>query len=166
MLWYKQIQYVRVSVFPEAASCGIIELPKPEETGRLLRKAVIAMRLIGNLLWIILGGLVSALAWLVVGCLWCVTVIGIPVGLQCFKLSSISLNPFGKEIIYEGGAMSFILNVLWFIFGGLEMALVNFLIGLLLCVTIIGIPFGKQFFKIAKLALRPFGAVVEREHYL
>lgn len=124
------------------------------------------MRLIGNLLWIILGGLISALAWLVVGCLWCVTVIGIPVGLQCFKLSSISLNPFGKEIIYEGGAISFLLNVLWFAFGGLEMALVNFLIGLLLCVTIIGIPFGKQFFKIAKLALCPFGAVVERTHYL
>lgn len=124
------------------------------------------MRLIGNLLWIILGGLISALAWLVVGCLWCVTVIGIPVGLQCFKLSSISLNPFGKEIIYEGGAVSFILNVFWFLFGGIEMALINFLFGLLLCVTIIGIPFGKQFFKIAKLALCPFGAVVEREHYL
>ena len=129
-------------------------------------KAVITMRLIGNLLWIILGGLISALAWLVVGCLWCVTVIGIPVGLQCFKLSSISLNPFGKEIIYEGGAVSFILNVFWFLFGGIEMALINFLFGLLLCVTIIGIPFGKQFFKIAKLALCPFGAVVEREHYL
>ena len=124
------------------------------------------MRLIGNLLWIILGGLISALSWVLTGCLWCVTVVGIPVGLQCFKLSSISLNPFGKEIIYEGGAISFILNVFWFIFGGLEMALINFLIGLLLCATIIGIPFGKQFFKIAKLALRPFGATVEREHYL
>ena len=124
------------------------------------------MRLIGNLLWMLLGGVISALAWVVVGCLWCVTIIGIPVGVQCFKLSSISLNPFGKVIRYEGGAMSFLLNVLWFVFGGLEMALGNFLIGLILCVTIIGIPFGKQFFKIAGLALRPFGAVVEREHYL
>lgn len=156
-------------LFPDAASCGIIELSGVKSLGHTdlcSGKAVFFVRLIGNLLWILLGGLISALAWLVVGCLWCVTVVGIPVGLQCFKLSSISLNPFGKEIIYEGGAISFLLNVVWFVFGGLEMALVNFMIGLLLCVTIVGIPFGKQFFKIAKLALRPFGAVVEREHYL
>ena len=102
------------------------------------------------------------------GCLWCITIIGIPVGLQCFKLASISLNPFGKEIYYEdeGKAGSFLLNVLWFIISGAILALGNALMGLILCVTIIGIPFGMQFFKIAKLALRPFGASVEREHYL
>lgn len=126
------------------------------------------MRLIGNILWIVFGGLLSALGWLLAGCLWCVTVIGIPVGLQCFKLASISLNPFGKEIHYEdeGRAVSFLLNVLWFLVSGLVLALSNFLIGLVLCVTIVGIPFGRQFFKIAKLALRPFGATVVREHYL
>ena len=125
------------------------------------------MRIILNILWIILGGLLSALGWIVTGCLWCITVVGIPVGLQCFKLSSISLNPFGKTVRYDGnGVGSFLLNVLWFFFGGLEMALANFLWGVLLCITIIGIPFGKQFFKIAKLSLRPFGAVVERENYL
>ena len=79
-------------------------------------------------------------------------------------MPSISLNPFGKEIRYEGGAVSFLLNVAWFLVSGLELALINFLLGLLLCFTIIGIPFGKQFFKIAKLALRPFGAVVKRVH--
>ena len=124
------------------------------------------MRLIGNILWIILGGFVSALGWWVVGLLWCITVVGIPVGIQCFKLASISLNPFGKEVSYEGGAGSFILNVIWFFLGGLELALANFLWGCVLCITIIGIPFGKQFFKIAKTALAPFGATVERVHYL
>ena len=124
------------------------------------------MRIIGNILWIIFGGLLSALGWILAGCLWCITLIGIPIGLQCFKLSSISLNPFGKEVRYEGGAVSFILNVLWFIFSGLELALGNFLLGVLLCITIVGIPFGKQFFKIARVALCPFGAVVERVDYL
>jgi uncharacterized membrane protein YccF (DUF307 family) len=82
-----------------------------------------------------------------------VTIIGIPVGLQCFKLAQLSFAPFGREVIYNGGAPSFIINVIWFILSGLVLALGNFLMGCLLCVTIIGIPFGKQFFKIAKLAL-------------
>ena len=129
-------------------------------------KGVDIMRLIGNILWIIFGGFLSAAGWFIAGVLWCITIIGIPVGLQCFKLASISLNPFGKEVIYEGGAGSFIINVFWFIFSGLELALANFLFGLILCITIIGIPFGKQFFKIAKVALRPFGAIVVRDHYL
>ena len=124
------------------------------------------MRLIGNILWIIFGGFISALGWLLTGCLWCITIIGIPVGLQCFKLASISLNPFGKEIRYEGEAVSFLLNVIWFLVSGWLLALGNFLLGLVLCITIVGIPFGKQFFKIAKLALRPFGAVVVRTHVM
>ena len=124
------------------------------------------MRILGNILWIIFGGLLSFLGWIITGLLYCITIVGIPVGLQCFKLSSISLNPFGKEIRYGGGAGSFLLNVIWFIFGGLELALGNFITGLILCITIIGIPFGKQFFKIAGLSLRPFGAEVKREHYL
>ena len=122
------------------------------------------MRVLLNIIWIICGGLLSAIGWWLTGLLWCITVVGIPVGIQCFKMSSISLNPFGKEVIYDGGAMSFLLNVLWFIFGGLELALGNFLIGIILCITIIGIPFGKQFFKIAKAALAPFGARVVREN--
>ena len=128
------------------------------------RKGAEEMRLIGNILWIIFGGFISALGWLLTGCLWCITIIGIPVGLQCFKLASISLNPFGKEIRYEGEAVSFLLNVIWFLVSGWLLALGNFLLGLVLCITIVGIPFGKQFFKIAKLALRPFGAVVVRTH--
>ncbi|MBR2793947.1 MAG: hypothetical protein IKE16_04800, partial [Solobacterium sp.] len=90
---------------------------------------------------------------------------GIPIGVQCFKLANISLNPFGKKIVYnDNDGLSFLLNILWFVFGGLEMALGNLIMGLILCITIIGIPFGKQFFKIARLAMQPFGAEVERVH--
>ncbi len=118
------------------------------------------MSLLGNILWIIFGGLLSALGWLLAGCLWCITIIGIPVGLQCFKMAGLSLCPLGKEVYYEGQAVSFLLNIIWFLVSGWALALSNFLLGVLLCITIIGIPFGKQFFKIAKLSLRPFGAVV------
>lgn len=124
------------------------------------------MRILGNIIWIILGGLLSALGWIIVGALWCITIIGLPVGLQCFKMASISLNPFGKDIRYEGGAVSLLLNIIWLFAGGLELAFANAVFGLLLCITVVGIPFGMQFFKIAKLALFPFGAVVERVNYI
>ena len=123
------------------------------------------MRTIGNILWFIFGGFISGLGWCIVGLIYCVTIIGIPVGLQCFKLSSMSFWPFGKEVVYEGGAFSFIINVIWFFFGGIELALGHLLLGLLWCVTIVGIPFGLQFFKLAKLSLAPFGAVVVKTMY-
>lgn len=118
------------------------------------------MKFIGNVIWIICGGLLSAIGWWLAGALWCITIIGIPIGVQCFKLSSISLNPFGKDVVDEGGAVSCLLNIIWFFVSGLELAIGNALIGILLCITIIGFPFGKQFFKIAKLAIAPFGARV------
>ena len=124
------------------------------------------MRIILNILWLIFGGLMSAFGWWLTGFLWCITIVGIPVGLQCFKLASISLNPFGKEVVNDGGTVSLLLNILWLVFGGLELAIGNALTGLILCITIIGIPFGKQFFKIAKVSLMPFGAQVVREHVL
>lgn len=124
------------------------------------------MRMLGNIFWIIFGGFLSALGWIAAGCLWCITIVGIPIGKQCFKLCSISLNPFGKEVEYGGGAVSFIVNILWIIFSGIELAITNLVLGAILCVTIVGIPFGMQFFKIAKLSLMPFGAQVTREHYL
>lgn len=124
------------------------------------------MRLIGNLIWILCGGFLSGLAWWLAGAVWCLTIIGIPVGIQCFKFSSISFDPFGKEVVYEGGAVSFLVNVLWFLISGIELAALNFAIGCLLCLTVIGIPFGTQFFKIAKLALAPFGASVYRTRIL
>ncbi len=122
------------------------------------------MRILGNIIWLIFGGFFSALGFWLAGILWCITVVGIPVGLQCFKLSSISLNPFGKKVIDEGGAVSLLLNILWVVFSGIELAIANALMGCILCITIIGIPFGKQFFKIASIALFPFGKRIEREH--
>lgn len=118
------------------------------------------MRFLGNIIWLIFGGFLSGLGWIIAGIVWCVTIIGIPIGMQCFKLASLSFCPFGREVRYEGGAVSFIVDVIWFLVSGLPLTIGNFLLGCLLCVTIIGIPFGKQFFKIAKLSLAPFGAVV------
>ena len=90
----------------------------------------------------------------------CITIIGIPVGMQCFKFASLSFFPFGKEVRYGGGAGSFLLNVVWLIVSGLPLALEHAVFGAVLCATIIGIPFGLQHFKLAKLALMPFGSEV------
>ena len=119
------------------------------------------MRLLGNIFFFFFGGLFSGLGWVVSGLMWCITIIGIPYGLQCFKFASLSFSPFGKEVVFGGGAVSFVVNVIWFVFNGWWMALSNFGFGCLWCITIIGIPFGKQFFKIAKLSLAPFGAEIQ-----
>ncbi|MDO4732005.1 MAG: YccF domain-containing protein [Bacillota bacterium] len=120
------------------------------------------MRFIGNILWMLLCGFFLALLWLFFGLLWCLTIIGIPVGLQCFKFASLSLWPFGRDVQFSNAAFSFLVNLLWLLFGGLEIALTASLFGLVFCVTIVGIPFGRQCFKIAKLALLPFGASIVR----
>ena len=119
------------------------------------------MSTLGNVLWFVFAGFWQGLCWIFVGCLWCVTIIGIPIGMQCFKMAGLSFFPFGKEVEYGGGAPSFVLNILWIIFGGLELALGIFVNGLVLCITIVGIPFGLQCFKQAKLALMPFGATIK-----
>lgn len=118
------------------------------------------MSTLGNIIWIITGGILAALAWGLVGCLWCITIIGIPIGLQCFKMAGLSLMPFGRDVVYGGGAGSFIVNIIWICISGIELAAGFLLIGVAFCCTIIGIPFGLQFFKFAKLALMPFGAEV------
>ena len=118
------------------------------------------MGCIGNAVWFVLCGLWLGLSWLLAGVLWCITIIGIPVGLQCFKFASLAFFPFGREIIYGGGAVSLIANIIWLIVSGIPLAAGSAVIGAVLCVTVIGIPFGLQCFKIAKLALMPFGAAV------
>ena len=118
------------------------------------------MGCLGNLLWFIFGGAISGLSWCRAGVLWCISVVGIPVGLQCFKFASLSFFPFGKEVRYGGGAGSFLLNIVWLVLSGLPLALEHVVMGSLLCITIIGIPFGLQQFKLAKLALMPFGSEV------
>ncbi len=118
------------------------------------------MNTLGNILWLIFGGFINWIGWMVAGICCCVTIVGIPFGLQCFKFASLSLWPFGKEIIYGNGTFSFLINIIWLFLFGWEMAIANIVIGLCWCITIVGIPFGKQFFKLAKLSLMPFGATI------
>ena len=113
-----------------------------------------------NLIWFICGGALSGLSWCLAGCLWCITVVGIPVGIQCFKFASLSFFPFGKEVVYSGGTGSFLVNMIWLLVSGLPLALEHLVIGIALCVTVVGIPFGLQQLKLAKLALMPFGAEI------
>ena len=121
------------------------------------------MRLIGNILWFILGGEILGLLWLLAGLLCCLTVAGIPLGLQCFKFARMAFWPFGCDIDFSRmGAISLLANILWLLFCGLELSLFSIALGLAFCVTIIGIPFGIQYFKFAKLAVLPFGATIVR----
>ena len=118
------------------------------------------MSFLGNLIWIIFGGLLMSLGYLLAGVVYCITIIGIPVGVQLFKLASLTLCPFGRNVIDRNGQMSawsIFLNILWIVFGGIEIALSHVVLGLIFCITIVGIPFGLQHFKLALLALMPFG---------
>ncbi|MGM0123600.1 hypothetical protein IGI37_000972 [Enterococcus sp. AZ194] len=118
------------------------------------------MGCLGNIIWFIFGGFVGGLTWFAAGVLWCITIVGIPIGLQCFKLADLSFWPFGKEVVYSASTVSFLVNFLWLIFSGFWLAVAHCISGVLLCITVIGIPFGLQSFKLAKLALMPFGAQV------
>lgn len=118
------------------------------------------MRTVGNIIWIIFGGLITALAWVLIGAVLCITIIGIPLGLQAFKMAKLTLAPFGLEVDYGGGAPSLIANIVWIVLAGLPMAISYVFLGCVYCITIIGIPFGLQLFKLAKLSLMPFGANV------
>lgn len=118
------------------------------------------MGCLGNLLWFLFGGFISGISWLFIGCLWCITIVGIPIGIQCFKFATLSFFPFGKEVQYGGGTMSLLVNVIWLLVSGIPLAVEHIALGAILCVSIIGIPFGLQQFKLAKLALMPFGAEI------
>lgn len=118
------------------------------------------MRFLGNILWFLFRGLLGGLSWIFAGCIWCITIVGIPVGMQCFKFATLAFWPFGKDVVYGNGVFSFLINLIWIVFFGWEMALGNLIVGLLWCITIVGIPFGRQFFKLARLSLMPFGASV------
>ena len=117
------------------------------------------MKTIGNILWFIFTGLGAAIGWFFLGIIWCITIIGIPFGKQCFKLAKLSLWPFGTTVNGNFGSHP-IANVIWFIFGGFSLWLSFLFAGIIWCITIIGIPFGTQCFKLAKLGAFPFGASV------
>ena len=116
------------------------------------------MRIFGNILWFLLAGLWLFLGWALAGLLWCVTLIGIPWGVQCFKFAKLASFPFGKDVLFGSGVGSLLLNILWVLLSGVPLAIEAAVIGAVLCATGVGIPFGLQCFKIAKLAFLPFGA--------
>ena len=118
------------------------------------------MSTLGNLIWLIFGGFLVFILYMVGGFLLCITIVGIPFGIQLFKLGILALWPFGKSIeLYPSapGCLSTIMNLMWLIIGGIWIALTHLVFGLLLSITIIGYPWGKQHFKLVSLALTPFG---------
>lgn len=118
------------------------------------------MKVLGNIIWLLFGGILIAIEYFVSSILLIVTIIGIPFGLQTLKLAGLALWPFGKEIRYKGsanGCLSTIMNIIWILIGGIWISLSHVAFGLLLLITIIGIPFAMQHFKLAGLALTPFG---------
>jgi uncharacterized membrane protein YccF (DUF307 family) len=121
------------------------------------------MSLIGNLVWLIFGGFFAALGYFIGGFILCITVIGMPWGLQCFKMAGLVLWPFGKRVISDTsqtGCLSTLFNIIWIICGGWYTALVHIVMGLLLSITVIGIPWGRQHFKLIEISLMPFGKKV------
>ncbi len=118
------------------------------------------MNLLLNIIWLILGGFVVVIAYLLGGIILCLTIIGIPFGIQCFKLAGLALMPFGQEIREKeppGGALAVIMNVIWIILPGLELAVFHLMVALLLALTIIGLPLAAQHLKMTRLAILPFG---------
>jgi uncharacterized membrane protein YccF (DUF307 family) len=118
------------------------------------------MNLIGNILWLIFGGFVSFMGYMVSGLLLCLTIIGIPFGLQCFKIGLFTLLPFGRhvrEVPGQTGCLSTVFNIIWIFVGGIWIALTHLAFGVLLAITIIGIPFARQHFKLMSLSFTPFG---------
>ncbi len=117
------------------------------------------MRLIANIIWFIFGGLWLGLLWSVGGLILCITIVGIPLGLQCFKAARLSFMPFGKKVKLNFKKHP-IANVIWAIVGGWALAFAYLMLGILNCITIIGIPNGIQCLKMMKLAFSPFGAEI------
>lgn len=118
------------------------------------------MSCLGNIIWMIFGGLNIAVEYLISGILMCVTIVGIPFGLQCFKLGLLALWPFGTHLENDPDrvpVLSPVMNIVWFFLGGIWICLTHLFWGIVLCITIIGIPWGRMHFRLARLALSPFG---------
>ena len=121
-----------------------------------------------NFLWILFGGgLILSFGWCFAGVILCITLIGIPAGTQCFKIGCFILCPFGKKIVPKEGGLSgcdYCCNFFWIISFGWWLALIEFAAGIVLCILIIGIPFGLQMFNLAKITCMPFGARIIDEN--
>ena len=118
------------------------------------------MKLLGNLIWLIFGGIFIAIEYLVGSIILMITIVGIPFGIQTLKLASLALWPFGRDTraqVRSSGCLYILMNVIWLLTGGIWIAASHAIFGVLLCITVIGIPFGLQHFKLASIALSPFG---------
>ncbi len=121
------------------------------------------MKLLGNLIWLVFGGLIIALEYFISSLILMITIIGIPFGLQTLKLGILALWPFGKTVNTtqeSSGCLYLLVNIIWILTGGIWIALSHLIMGALFFITIIGIPFAKQHFKLAELALAPFGKTI------
>ena len=122
------------------------------------------MKFIGNLIWLIMGGLFTAVMYWTAGILMCITIIGIPFGVQLVKIGTLSLWPFDHDLTpiagSESSCLQIVFNVLWIVLGWWEIALTHLTFGLILCCTIVGIPWGIQHFKLAMASIIPFGKEV------
>ncbi len=115
-------------------------------------------------MWLILGGFLIAIIYYLVGIVMCITIVGIPFGLQLFKLGTYALSPFGHELVNgpnEPGCLSIVMNLIWVLLGWWEIAIIHLVFGLLCSITIIGIPFGMQHFKMALSSIFPFGKEIK-----
>lgn len=124
------------------------------------------MRTLGNIIWIVFGGFMMAVEYFVAGFALCCTIIGIPFGLQVFKIGILALLPFGQTSVVEDdsrGCLAIFMNVIWVLFAGIGIALSHLLWGLFFCITVVGIPFGLQHFKLMRVAMFPFGRTVVPE---
>ena len=118
------------------------------------------MNFLGNLIWLIFGGIIIAIEYFIGSICLMITIVGIPFGIQTLKMASLSLWPFGRDTVVHSrasGCLYIIMNIIWLITGGIWIAITHAIFGLILCVTIIGIPFGLQHFKLTAIALSPFG---------
>ena len=118
------------------------------------------MKILGNIIWVLFGGFFIALEYFVSSIGLFITIIGIPFGIQTLKLGVLALWPFGSQVVdlpQSSGCLSFLMNVIWFFIGGIWIFLSHLLFGLIFCITVIGIPFGLQNFKLARLSITPFG---------
>ncbi len=121
------------------------------------------MRIIGNIIWIIFGGIFICIDYIVAGVAFCLTIVGIPFGIQCFKLGALSLVPFGREVMTPPrgmGALSVFFNIVWIVFFGWVIVLTHVALAVFFALTVIGLPFAVQHMKLARLAFTPFGLAV------
>ncbi len=125
------------------------------------------MNLLLNIVWLIFGGFIVVIGYLLGSLILCITIIGIPFGVQCFKLAGLAIAPFGREVREKeppGGCVSIVMNIIWIILPGLELAIFHLVMALLFAVTIIGLPIAAQHLKMTRLALIPFGFEVRGQY--